>query len=250
MQAVRRTFLGFCASALAAGFGDRAQVFAQSLQNRVRIPTTATGAAAIGRVRGRLQFAYDDLELTYGAPIYLRLIKGQRRLEVWVQGRGLTYTRLRAYRICGASPDAGPRRTGQLARQPEGFYAISGNGLRPEAANYLGVDIGWPNAFDISQGWRGQRSLLQAGCAGEPHFGLTDPDMEEIYALVYSALTNGQARIPLHIFPFEMSALRMLTVGNGPNATFWNQLAPAWRIFENTKKPPRVHVSGRRYIVS
>lgn len=239
----------FGAAALTVGFIGENFASAQPVRPRIRIQTTATGQAAIGRVRGRLQFAFDDLGITYGAPIYLRLVKGQRRLEVWVQGRNQLYVRLRAYRICGASPNAGPRRMGQLDQQPEGFYQINTTSLRPPTASYLGIDIGWPNAFDRAQNWHGQASLLQAGCAAEPHFGLTDPDLEEVYALVYAALASGQASVPLHIFPFEMNALRMMTIGNGPNAVFWSQLTPAWRAFENTKKPPRVLVSGRRYVV-
>jgi murein L,D-transpeptidase YafK len=234
---------------MCAVFGAKAQS-PPTIPNRVRIQITATGQAAIGRVRGRLEFAFDDLGLRYGAPIYLRLIKGQRRLEVWVKGPRQDYVRLRAYRICGTGPLAGPRRNGRTPQQPEGFYQIDRTALRPPSASYLGVDLGWPNAYDQAQGWRGTSSLMQAGCAAEPHFGLTDPDMEEVFALIYAALANGQSTVPVHIFPFEMSTLRMLTTGKGPNAAFWAQLAPAWRAFEATKKPPRIEVSGRRYVVT
>jgi murein L,D-transpeptidase YafK len=215
----------------------------------IRIPVTKTGQDAIGRTRGRLQFGFDDLGLRFGAPIYLRLIKDQKRLEVWVQRRGGDYARLRGYRICGTSAGAGLRRVGNVPWQPEGFYTLGANSLRPHPVGYLGIDIGWPNAFDHAQGWRSGTSLLQAGCAAQPHFGLTDQDLEEVYTLVHGALSNGQNGVPLHIFPFAMGPLSLMTRGNGPNTAFWRGLEPAWRAFERTKRPPQVTVSGRRYLV-
>jgi murein L,D-transpeptidase YafK len=234
------------------GFGASlafAQAQTKSPQRLPRIPVSTTGQDAIGRTRGRLQFAFDDLDLRFGSPIYLRLIKAQKRLEVWVQKRGAAFVRLRAYRICGTSAPLGPRRTGSAPQQPEGFYVLGPANLRPHPIAYLGMDIGWPNSFDRAQGWRGATSLLQAGCASEPHFGLTDQDLEEVYTLVHGALSGGQVGVPLHIFPFAMGALAMISNNNGPNAAFWRDLEPAWRAFERTKKPPQVRVLGRRYVV-
>ena len=245
------TGLGFLA-ALCLGLSLPAlPSHAQSTQtSRVRIPISATGQAAIGRVRGRLQIGYDERGIGWGSPIYLRLIRDQKRLEVWVKGRRENYTRLRSYKICGANAPLGPRTTLRRPEQPEGFYAITRASLRPQSVTYLGLDMGWPNALDRASGWRGSASLLQAGCSGQPHFGLTDQDMEEVYTLVHGALARGQSDVPLHIFPFDMNALNMLTKSRGQNAVFWRSLEPAWSAFERTKKPPQVLVSGRRYIVS
>jgi murein L,D-transpeptidase YafK len=238
-----------CANASLLALGSGVALAQGVRPARARIPITKTGQDAIGRTRGRLQFAYDDLGLRFGAPIYLRVIKDQKRLEIWVQGRDGEYVRLRGYRICGTSAQAGPRRGSAVPWQPEGFYALGPGSLRPSGVAYLGIDIGWPNALDRAQGWVSGTSLLQAGCASQPHFGLTDQDLEEVYTLVHGALSGGQTSVPLHIFPFAMGALAMMTRGNGPNTSFWRSLAPAWRQFESTKKPPQVRVSGRRYVV-
>ena len=221
-----------------------------SRQARTRIPITATGQSAISRFRGRLQIAYDDLDLVFGAPLYLRIVKEQRRLEIWVQGRRQNYVRLRTYRLCGTRPPIGPRQRGAATSQPEGFYTLGATSLRPQPVTYLGIDINWPNAFDRAQGGAGASSLLQAGCVGAPHFGLTDQDMEEVYTLVHSALTFGQTGVPLHIFPFEMNRLRMMQSAQAPHIAFWRTLEPAWRLFERTKKPPQVRILGRRYVVT
>ena len=221
----------------------------QSPTQLVRVPITATGQSAIGRVRGRLQISYDELNVSWGSPIYLRLIRDQKRLEVWVKGRRAEFVRLRSYRICGTSAPLGPRSLQPVLQQPEGFYVLGISSLRPQAVSYLGLDIGWPNALDRANGLRGSTSLLQAGCSSAPHFGLTDQDMEEVYTLVYGALSRGQRGVALHIFPFDMNTLGMLTKVRGPNAPYWRSLEPAWSAFERTKKPPQVSVSGRQYIV-
>jgi murein L,D-transpeptidase YafK len=255
----RRSLLAsYAASASVASFGLPGSLYGQSsfAQSasargpRIRIQTSPTGQTAIERVAGRLQFAFEDLGLVYGAPIYLRLIKEQQRLEVWVQNARQVYVRLRSYKVCGSSGELGPKRTPRAPPRPEGFYVIGSAGLRPNGVAYLGVDIGWPNAFDRAQGWNGSKTFLQAGCAGQPHFGLTDQDMEEVYALIYKALSRGQTSVPFHIFPFAMNGLRMMSINNSPHATFWRGLEPAWRAFERTKKPPQVSVLGRRYLIT
>lgn len=240
--------MGLASISIGSGVWATNTAFAQAAR-RTRIPISANGQEAIARTRGRLQFAYEDQGLVFGAPIYMRLIKEQKRLEVWVQKGGRDFVRLRSYRVCGTSAPIGPRRNDAAPQQPEGLYSLNARSLRPHPVSYLGLDIGWPNAFDLALGLRGRASFLQAGCTGEPHFGLTDQDMEEVYTIVHGALVSGHVSIGLHIFPFAMSALAMLGRNNGPHAAFWRQLAPAWQAFERTKKPPQVQVSGRRYRV-
>ncbi|MEN9873948.1 MAG: hypothetical protein RL186_845 [Pseudomonadota bacterium] len=222
---------------------------AQSRKRR-RVPISARGQDAISRVTGRLQFALSDAGLRLGAPLYLRIIKDQARLEMWVEGKDGAFERLRSYKICGSSSKLGPPRSPKSPRQPEGFYRIGVTDLRPQPVNYLGLRFGWPNAYDVAQGWSGGPSFLQAGCAREPHFGLTDQDCEEVYALVYHALMGGQSAVDVHIFPFAMNGLRMLSLGEGANTKFWRSLGPAWQAFERTRQIPVVRVRGRRYVMA
>lgn len=216
---------------------------------RVRVAVSSVGADAIERTRQRLAFAYSDLGLTLGAPVYFRLIRDQDRLEVWVKGQSGTYSRLRNFKICSKDMPLGPRQSASTG-QPEGFYSITAAQMRPQGVGYLGINLNWPNAYDRARGWRGSPSFLQAGCASGRHYGLTDQDMEEVYTIAYSALVNGQTTIPFHVFPFQMTPFRMLQVGQGPKASFWRDLEPAWRAFERTKTPPQIKVQGRRYRVA
>jgi len=248
----RRLILAACAAALLVATANVETVSAETKAKaspRVRVAVSSVGADAIERTRQRLAFAYSDLGLTLGAPVYFRLIREQDRLEVWVKAASGSYSRLRNFKICGKDGTLGPRQSASTG-QPEGFYTLTAAQMRPQGVGYLGMNLNWPNAYDRGRGWRGAPSLLQAGCASGRHYGLTDQDMEEVYTIAYSALVNGQASIPFHIFPFQMTSFRMLQIGQGPKASFWRDLEPAWRAFERTKTPPQIKVQGRRYRVS
>lgn len=216
---------------------------------RVRVAVSSTGAEAIERTRQRLAFAYADQDLKLGARVYFRLIRDQDRLEVWVRSGSGLYVRLRNFKICSKDGVLGPRQNANSG-QPEGFYQITPAQMRPQGVSYLGMNLGWPNAYDRARGWRGSPSLLQAGCASGRHYGLTDQDMEEVFTITYYAMVNGQTQVPFHIFPFQMTGFRMLQIGEGSKANFWRELEPAWRAFERTKTPPQIKIQGRRYRVS
>jgi murein L,D-transpeptidase YafK len=248
----RRHILAVVASVLLVATTGTEAVLAEpkaQASARVRVAVTSVGAAAIERTRQRLAFAYSDLGLTLGTPVYFRLIREQDRLEVWARAPSGAYSRLRNFKICSKDGALGPRQN-TSSGQPEGFYTITASQMRPQGVGYLGINLNWPNAYDRGRGWRGAPSLLQAGCASGRHYGLTDQDMEEVYTIAYSALVNGQASIPFHVFPFQMTSFRMMQIGQGPKASFWRDLEPAWRAFERTKTPPQIKVQGRRYRVS
>ena len=249
----RRHILAAVASVLLVATTGTEAVSAEpkaQASSRVRVAVSSVGAAAIERTRQRLAFAYSDLGLTLGAPVYFRLIREQDRLEVWVKAPSGTYRRLRNFKICSKDGPLGPRQNASI-EQPEGFHSVTAAQMRPQGVDYLGINLNWPgNVYDRGLALRFTPSLLQAGCASGRHYGLTDQDMEEVYTIAYSALVNGQASIPFHIFPFQMTSFRMSQIGQGPRASFWRDLEPAWRAFERTKTPPQIKVQGRRYRVS
>ena len=50
-------------------------------------PSSGRSRAAIGRVAPALQAALAEQDLAYGAPIFMRIFKESRELELWVEGR-------------------------------------------------------------------------------------------------------------------------------------------------------------------
>jgi murein L,D-transpeptidase YafK len=246
------SFSAVAAAALVVMAAVAPTTFATSAQAQApRSPTLAipsTGREALQRVRGRLFYALEEVGLRLGAPVYLRVVKDQSRLEVFLQTDRGQYQRYRAYKLCGGRSDVLGPRSGATG-VPEGFYAIEPAGLRANGAQYLGLDFGWPNALDRGLGWTQGTALLQGSCAPGGHVSLTDQDVEEVYTIVYAALVGGQPRVPLHAFPFAMNGLSALRLRRSAHTPFWQQLQPAWVAFERTKTPPHTGVSRRRYVV-
>jgi len=146
----RRLILAACAGAwlvAAAGAGDVSAETKAKASQRVRVAVSSVGADAIERTRQRLAFAYSDLGLTLGAPVYFRLIREQDRLEVWVKASSGSYSRLRNFKICSKDGALGPRQ-GASTGQPEGFYTLTAAQMRPQGVGYLGINLNWPNAYD------------------------------------------------------------------------------------------------------
>jgi hypothetical protein len=79
---------------------------------------------------------------------------------------------------------------------------------------------------------------------------MTNPVMEQIYVLAEQALENGQARIPVQVFPFRMTADNLANHAKSQWHDFWLNLKEAYDAFERTRMPPRVRVCGKRYVVS
>ena len=58
---------------------------------------------------------------------------------------------------------------------------------------------------------------------------MTDPVIDELWALVTGALNAGQERVAVHVFPFRMTAERMAAFAWHPSAEFWRDLKPGLR---------------------
>ena len=57
---------------------------------------------------------------------------------------------------------------------------------------------------------------------------MTDPVIDEFWALVTAALNAGQERVAVHVFPFRMTEERMAAFAWHPSAEFWRDLKPAY----------------------
>ena len=197
----------------------------------------AAQAAAWPTVLARLRPHYFDPE---HLEIFFRLIKTQRALEVW--GRNGTgggpFALIHAYPLAATSGTLGPKRRANDAQTPEGCYTI--NRYNPDSQYLLSLGLDYPNAAD--------RAL------GEPHPGgdifihgadvtigclpITDAGIQEVYLLALAALAAGQRAIPVHIFPFPLTASELERRAASPHAAFWRGLAPGWAYFEARHQLP------------
>jgi murein L,D-transpeptidase YafK len=214
------------------------------------LPQTPRSRDAIARNEGRLTGVLASLRLRLGAPVYLRVTKEPERIDVFLEGAGGNFQRFRSYDVCALSGQIGPKlRAGDL-QVPEGFYAITREGLRPGSTSHLGLDIGYPNLADRQLRRSGGGVAIHGGCKSNSSLAITDPAIEEIYTLVDAAMRAGQAAVPVHIFPFPLTSGRLRRERENKNYALWANLQLGWDLFEKTKRPPRAKAQGGRYQIS
>lgn len=111
-----------------------------------RVPSSPRAEKAIARVRPRLTRDLDVAGLRYGSPIFIRIFKDSKQLEVWVRSKD-RYQLFRTYRICHFSGTLGPKtREGDL-QAPEGFYYVSPSRMNPKSQYHLSFNIGYPTGM-------------------------------------------------------------------------------------------------------
>ena len=89
------------------------------------------------------------------SPILVRVFKEESELEVWKQDTTGQYQLLKVYPICRWSGELGPKKVEGDRQAPEGFYSITPGLMNPNSNYYLAINIGFPNAYDKSNGYSG-----------------------------------------------------------------------------------------------
>lgn len=163
----------------------------------------------------------------FGCPVFLRIVKETRTLELRVQENG-KWRLLKTYPILAMSGEAGPKTAEGDRQAPEGFYATTSALLNPRSKFHLAFNIGYPNAYDRSLGRTGSFIMVHGGERSIGCFAMGDPAIEEIYTMVHQALRAGQTAVPIQIYPFEMTPERMAQERNSPHYEFWQHLLPGW----------------------
>jgi murein L,D-transpeptidase YafK len=184
------------------------------------------------------------------APLYIRVFKEESELEVWKARANGRYLHIKTFPICNWSGALGPKQKLGDLMSPEGFYGVGREGLKPDSKYHLALNIGYPNALDRSLGRSGDFIMVHGKCVSVGCFAMTDELIEEVYAFVREALDAGQERVPVHVFPFRMSATNLKAHAGEPSSASWQPLKEAYDDFARTREPPRVALCGQRYIVN
>lgn len=185
-----------------------------------------------------------------GSPVYLRIFKEESELEVWKARPSGRYALIKTFPVCNWGGTLGPKRTQGDLMSPEGFYRITPGAMNPNSKYHLALNIGYPNALDRSLGRTGSYIMVHGDCRSVGCFAMTDNQIEEIYAFVRDALTAGETSVPIHIFPFRMTAANMKRHADDPAHGTWEPLKEAYDDFARTREPPRIGMCGKRYIVN
>lgn len=203
------------------------------------IPTSERSEAVWERRAPFLEAELEAAGLKLGAPIFIRVFKASRELELYVENDS-GFRLFRTYRICGMSGGVGPKLVEGDEQAPEGFYSVDADWLNPDSRFHLSFNIGYPNDFDRARGRTGSNIMVHGGCASVGCFAMTDWHMEEIYILAEAALRSSQRTFDVHVFPFRMTD-EMLTANQESRwSLFWHTLKRGHDYFEQHGRPPRV----------
>lgn len=185
-------------------------------------------------------------DLKLGAPVLIRIYKREFELEVWLQ-RGGVFHRFTTYPICMWSGLLGPKLREGDGQSPEGFYTVDSSALNPNSRYYRSFNLGYPNAFDRAQSRTGSLIMVHGNCRSIGCFAMTDAQMSEIWQIVTAALTGGQKRFQVQVYPFRMSDANVAAHAGAADAAFWGDLKTGSDLFEKGKVPPKVSVCNGRY---
>lgn len=186
--------------------------------------------------------------------IFLRAFKREGLIELWVSQTGKFHL-LKEYKVCAASGDLGPKRRQGDNQVPEGFYTIER--FNPLSNFYLSLGLDYPNASDRILGARGNLGgdiFIHGNCVSIGCMAITDDQIKELYLIVIEARAQGQAKIPVHVFPLRltekgMKKLEQRAAGDSTLVAFWRNLKEGFDVFENNRRVPAVTVNKQgRYI--
>lgn len=212
------------------------------------IPASERSNAVLARVSPMLQKEVSQAGFTWGAPIFIRIFKETRQLEVWLQ-RGPRFARFRTYDVCtyGAGT-LGPKTRRGDGQAPEGFYYVTPGQMNPSSDFHLSFNIGYPNRYDRGHGRTGSALMVHGDCVSIGCYAMTDTGIEEIFTLAHAAFTAGQPFFRVHIFPFPMTEENMTRHENNRWRSFWTNLRDGYAHFEHTRCPPNVEVKNKAYV--
>lgn len=173
-----------------------------------------------------------------GDEVYLRILKEERQLELWMRPEGHPrFSLLKTYPVAAMSGELGPKTAEGDMQAPEGFYAVEKHALNPRSSFHLSFNIGYPNAHDRSLGRTGSFIMVHGGDCSIGCFAMTDAGIEEIYTLVAAALGAGQNRVPVEIYPFRMTEDNMRRHAASPHMPVWEKLKRSWQYSEEQGLP-------------
>ncbi|QAT87011.1 ErfK/YbiS/YcfS/YnhG family protein [Corallococcus coralloides] len=189
--------------------------------------------------------------------LYLRAFKVERELEVWAGRPGQPLVKVRTFPVCAASGDVGPKRAQGDLQVPEGFYTV--DLFNPKSAYHLSMRVSYPNALDRKLGAAkpGGDIYIHGDCVSIGCLAIEDGPIEELYVMVSEARARMGRDVPVHLFPRRLdaaglAALEALSGVTAARKAFWRGLEPGYRLFEESRRPPKVKVdaSGAAYVVS
>jgi len=213
------------------------------------IPSSQRSHESIERIRPIIMKELAGKDLVIGAPIFIRIFKEEKCLEVWLKN-DINFELFKTYQICTyGSGGLGPKFREGDGKAPEGFYFVTPSQLNPTSNFHLSFNLGYPNSYDRHHGRTGSALMVHGSCASIGCFAMTNNGIEEIFTLVDAAMRNDQPFFRVHIFPYKMTSENMKKHNGSESYAFWSNLKEGYDFFENNNKiPPNVEVNNGEYV--
>ena len=112
----------------------------------------------------------------------------------------------------------------------------------------MSFNLGYPNQYDRYHGRTGSALMVHGNCVSIGCYAMTDDYINEIYALAFAALDNGQHFFRVHSFPFKLTDDLLSQNQSNQWHPFWLNMKEGYDYFIEHKRPPNVEVSEGRYI--
>ena len=190
----------------------------------------------------------DQKNMPKDSPILVRIFKEESELEVWKEDTTGRYELLKVFPICRWSGDLGPKVKEGDRQAPEGFYAITPGLMNPNSNYYLAINIGFPNAFDKSNGYSGAFLMIHGDCSSRGCYAMTDEQIGEIYSLARESFLGGQKQFQIQAYPFRMTPANLARHRNSPNMAFWKMIKVGDDHFLVSHMEPKVDVCEKHYV--
>ncbi len=216
-------------------------------------PENVRSKGVVAGTSPQLKKSLAKMNMKIGDPVFIRVFKETKELEVWILPEGKQdYALYKVYRVSHWSGNPGPKVREGDGQCPEGFYYVTSSRLRPGTKYHLGLELGFPNAFDTYHSRTGSDLLIHGEGRSVGSFSLVNANMNEVYTLAEGALKGGQKFFRVNIFPFRMTDKRMDKewAGQPKWIKFWVNLKEGYDFFENANFPPDVDVEAGNYVFS
>lgn len=181
-------------------------------------------------------------------PIFVRIFKDEAELEVWKLRDDGVFAHFKTYPICAWSGELGPKLKEGDKQAPEGFYVIAPGQMNPRSNYHLAFNLGYPNQYDRSHGRTGAHLMVHGDCSSAGCYAMTNPQIEEIYALARESFKGGQEAFHVHAFPFRMTDEKIARYRGHKWFSFWKNIKEGHDYFEEARILPLVGVKSGRYV--
>ncbi|MEZ4936979.1 MAG: L,D-transpeptidase family protein [Crocinitomicaceae bacterium] len=181
--------------------------------------------------------------------IFIRALKKEMDLEVWIQKSDGKYHLFKTYKFCSFSGILGPKMKQGDLQIPEGVYTI--DRFNPWSNFYLSLGVSYPNKADrINSPYKskGGDIFIHGNCVTIGCIPITDEFIKEFYVLCVESKNKGH-EIPVHIFPFRMN-FDLKTIPSYSEYAegaekLWPNLQPIFKDFEEKKTLSKISIDEK-----